>query len=136
MCCYFFFSSRRRHTRCALVTGVQTCALPIWGVAERHRPREPRRRERDQHRHDKTLEEQGLKRCGDKRLLPHKDDVPRIADRRDEEQAEAHTSELKSTNAKLVCSLMLVKQKTKQVINLNYTHDITNQYSLYLTLQY
>src|SRR3546814_7727456 len=26
----FFVSSRRRHTRCALVTGVQTCALPIW----------------------------------------------------------------------------------------------------------
>src|SRR3546814_5080175 len=41
-CCYlfmgsllvrsFFFSSRRRHTRCALVTGVQTCALPIFGL--------------------------------------------------------------------------------------------------------
>src|SRR3546814_13328624 len=34
-CCWFglfFFSSRRRHTRCALVTGVQTCALPIIGV--------------------------------------------------------------------------------------------------------
>src|SRR3546814_16072673 len=36
---FFFFSSRRRHTRCALVTGVQTCALPIsfdgpglWGM--------------------------------------------------------------------------------------------------------
>src|SRR3546814_10432451 len=28
--CVFFFSSRRRHTRCALVTGVQTCALPIY----------------------------------------------------------------------------------------------------------
>src|SRR3546814_8141921 len=28
----FFFSSRRRHTRCALVTGVQTCALPILGT--------------------------------------------------------------------------------------------------------
>src|SRR3546814_9530391 len=28
--CFFFFSSRRRHTRCALVTGVQTCALPIY----------------------------------------------------------------------------------------------------------
>src|SRR3546814_2902126 len=31
--CYFLliicFSSRRRHTSCALVTGVQTCALPI-----------------------------------------------------------------------------------------------------------
>src|SRR6188768_4464286 len=26
---FFFFSSRRRHTRCRLVTGVQTCALPI-----------------------------------------------------------------------------------------------------------
>src|SRR3546814_4330046 len=29
LCVFFFFSSRRRHTRCALVTGVQTCALPI-----------------------------------------------------------------------------------------------------------
>src|SRR3546814_11709958 len=29
----FFFSSRRRHTRCALVTGVQTCALPIYTVS-------------------------------------------------------------------------------------------------------
>src|SRR3546814_2557847 len=29
MLLFFFFSSRRRHTRCALVTGVQTCALPI-----------------------------------------------------------------------------------------------------------
>src|SRR3546814_18977313 len=28
----FFFSSRRRHTRCALVTGVQTCALPILSL--------------------------------------------------------------------------------------------------------
>src|SRR3546814_2673747 len=27
---FFFFSSRRRHTSCALVTGVQTCALPIY----------------------------------------------------------------------------------------------------------
>src|SRR3546814_9976906 len=30
MLIYFLFSSRRRHTRCALVTGVQTCALPIF----------------------------------------------------------------------------------------------------------
>src|SRR3546814_6537552 len=37
----FFFSSRRRHTRCALVTGVQTCALPI--SAQDYRPgRSPR----------------------------------------------------------------------------------------------
>src|SRR3546814_14857338 len=45
---FFFFSSRRRHTRCALVTGVQTCALPICqDVACPHhtplsgRPRDP-----------------------------------------------------------------------------------------------
>src|SRR3546814_13035458 len=36
MCSLFFFSSRRRHTRCALVTGVQTCALPISASAVRH----------------------------------------------------------------------------------------------------
>src|SRR3546814_5324452 len=33
----FFFSSRRRHTRCALVTGVQTCALPICDFARGRR---------------------------------------------------------------------------------------------------
>src|SRR3546814_10142397 len=31
----FLFSSRRRHTRCALVTGVQTCALPISESAQK-----------------------------------------------------------------------------------------------------
>src|SRR3546814_1091804 len=30
VCLVFFFSSRRRNTRCAVVTGVQTCALPIF----------------------------------------------------------------------------------------------------------
>src|SRR3546814_20118179 len=35
---FFFFSSRRRHTRCSLVTGVQTCALPIYGSRSRGRP--------------------------------------------------------------------------------------------------
>src|SRR3546814_5940434 len=43
--CVFFFSSRRRHTRCALVTGVQTCALPIFRSAPasacRHCPPRP-----------------------------------------------------------------------------------------------
>src|SRR3546814_7081361 len=34
---YFFVSSRRRHTSCALVTGVQTCALPIY-TTDGHRP--------------------------------------------------------------------------------------------------
>src|SRR3546814_5999989 len=35
LCLCFFFSSRRRHTRCALVTGVQTCALPISAKEKR-----------------------------------------------------------------------------------------------------
>src|SRR3546814_10877907 len=35
---FFFFSSRRRHTRCALVTGVQTCALPISAFASKPAP--------------------------------------------------------------------------------------------------
>src|SRR3546814_8034919 len=35
---FFFFSSRRRHTRCALVTGVQTCALPILADIAREHP--------------------------------------------------------------------------------------------------
>src|SRR3546814_8618573 len=42
--CFVFFSSRRRHTRCALVTGVQTCALPIyWGrhIDPRVHPQKP-----------------------------------------------------------------------------------------------
>src|SRR3546814_894768 len=34
----FVFSSRRRHTRCALVTGVQTCALPIYGTGRQEIP--------------------------------------------------------------------------------------------------
>src|SRR3546814_4408940 len=34
LCVFVFFSSRRRHTRCALVTGVQTCALPICPAVE------------------------------------------------------------------------------------------------------
>src|SRR3546814_6471768 len=42
--CFFFFSSRRRHTSCALVTGVQTCALPISpGHTVPDRPRSRRR---------------------------------------------------------------------------------------------
>src|SRR3546814_1650325 len=52
----FFFSSRRRHTRCALVTGVQTCALPIFPTVCGRAPagpfsrRSPLSGERDMHR--------------------------------------------------------------------------------------
>src|SRR3546814_5820162 len=55
--CFFvcFVSSRRRHTRCAVVTGVQTCALPIYphprslgaGVSARIRRGRPGQRRPD-----------------------------------------------------------------------------------------
>src|SRR3546814_3319020 len=38
ICIDFCFSSRRRHTRCALVIGVQTCALPIFATASIYPP--------------------------------------------------------------------------------------------------
>src|SRR3546814_5276966 len=43
---FFFFSSRIRHTRCALVTGVQTCALPISRLSKRDNSQEKGRRPR------------------------------------------------------------------------------------------
>src|SRR3546814_390163 len=53
----FFFSSRRRHTRCALVTGVQTCALPISrsGGPAQVEPESEQEKHQD-HRHDNALE--------------------------------------------------------------------------------
>src|SRR3546814_11305393 len=59
---YFFFSSRRRHTICALVTGVQTCALPILEVA--HFPA----------RRDESLEAQARRAVGHA-LATHEGDV-------------------------------------------------------------
>src|SRR3546814_3975510 len=45
---FVFFSSRRRHTSCALVTGVQTCALPIYsGRLANRRRYDPRRSDDD-----------------------------------------------------------------------------------------
>src|SRR3546814_8037786 len=48
-CC--FFSSRRRHTRCALVTGVQTCALPICFQVKQIRVNPGGRLSLQSHRH-------------------------------------------------------------------------------------
>src|SRR3546814_5321031 len=54
----FFFSSRRRHTRCALVTGVQTCALPISeGVGQA----EGRGREARQEAQQRAVPRQGAR---------------------------------------------------------------------------
>src|SRR3546814_13206691 len=50
----FFFSSRRRHTRCALVTGVQTCALPIYALVAPP-PAERRLRRADHRLHARSV---------------------------------------------------------------------------------
>src|SRR3546814_19488007 len=52
---FFFFSSRRRHTRCALVTGVQTCALPISGESLKGRVRLEHRVEMADEKHALAL---------------------------------------------------------------------------------
>src|SRR3546814_7221161 len=49
----FFFSSRRRHTRCALVTGVQTCALPISLQPAAPFIEQQHRRGHDERQHDR-----------------------------------------------------------------------------------
>src|SRR3546814_3360054 len=59
---FFFFQSRRRHTSCALVTGVQTCALPIYhlrGIRRRECPAPAR-----PHRH--RLATEARRRSGDR----------------------------------------------------------------------
>src|SRR3546814_18863992 len=61
---FFFFSSRRRHTRCALVTGVQTCALPISGFHNRSAEEPPQRTGSQQRRTDKEEKERPGRRIG------------------------------------------------------------------------
>src|SRR3546814_14489870 len=98
----FFCASRRRHTRCALVTGVQTCALPITseGLPDRDIDADPcltrlapdRRRDIEAHRPeigviaraDPGAEAQILE-CRRRRAI----DLPRIDETDDAEIAEA-----------------------------------------------
>src|SRR3546814_2099758 len=97
-----FFSSRRRHTRCALVTGVQTCALPIF--ARWHGRRAARQ--------DTEVQRRELLRCGGADALRPRFVRAAAADRHDDQvderqdplrysagrrrRSEEHTSELQS----------------------------------------
>src|SRR3546814_4928563 len=95
----FFFSSRRRHTRCALVTGVQTCALPIFfkpqtldlclalniGMVEHFYERRGRQAGND----DQVVI--------DRHHAGRKEDrTQAFGDTRDQDRSEEHTSELQS----------------------------------------
>src|SRR3546814_4097602 len=104
----FFFSSRRRHTRCALVTGVQTCALPIC--------RQSVVRRRDG-RPDHCAH--APRRCADPAFGRERGRSPfygsafpaRPVDRREIGRAPVCTP---VTNAHLVCRLLLEKKNKKK----------------------
>src|SRR3546814_1892790 len=103
----FFFSSRRRHTRCALVTGVQTCALPIYRLA----PEVTRKRmyfetmENVLSNVDKTIVEVP----GVQTYLPLSE-----VQRRTKERSEEHTSELQSLMRNSYAVFCLKKKKTPE----------------------
>src|SRR3546814_3002268 len=123
----FFFSSRRRHTRCALVTGVQTCALPILRAANggtryfRERPRagiparDPADRRRDRSAGISARGPDDRRRSPDRQGQGHA-----ICDAR---RSEEHTSELQSL-MRLSYAVFCLK-KNKPLLTTKRNHIIT-----------
>src|SRR3546814_10126998 len=124
---YFFFSSRRRHTRCALVTGVQTCALPIsfsddkprrcFAISEPDRaisPADPQWRPYFSISHwpDKKISSQVHFRLS----KPRRPGKPLRLTVGNKRRSEEHTSELQSlmSNSSAVFCL---KKKTTKILN-------------------
>src|SRR3546814_5453304 len=129
MCYVFFFSGRRRHTRCALVTGVQTCALPSHaanGLGREPGAAAPLRR-RDP---IDEIERVGVDPCGDDRGLAHVSNVyiryaavnlagsrPRLAGAADLPfRSEEHTSELQSL-MRTSYAVFCLKKKKKNTLS-------------------
>src|SRR3546814_2629376 len=125
------FSSRRRHTRCALVTGVQTCALPIFRKASRSLGRlfaQGNRRLDDRH-------ELGGREAGpaDERAVdvghPQQFDRVLALDRAAVEDAhlgarsEEHTSELQSL-MRISYAVFCLKTKTTTTMQLTMSQII------------
>src|SRR3546814_2466282 len=105
----FFFSSRRRHTRCALVTGVQTCALPIY------------RRDRERARVDRAIvlphlemEVRSRRQPGRADIADHLAGVDMRAGAHRDSRSEEHTSELQSL---MRISYDVVRLKNKKTEN-------------------
>src|SRR3546814_2721777 len=115
----FFFSSRRRHTRCALVTGVQTCALPIL---------------REGQLLQGIFRRQIAKRAKDERPQPFRPRPPHRGNRRGggrhrhgpTQRSEEHTSELQSL-MRISYAVFCLKKK-----NSNYSSFFTLFYTLSL----
>src|SRR3546814_1573020 len=131
---WFFFSSRRRHTRCALVTGVQTCALPILlpdlpHLAAVGSPPYPRRRGRHLSARDRRHPRRSAHRRSRGRRphppQPHLHELPPHQGLRAEEReevrercrdsalrSEEHTSELQSL-MRISYAVFCLKKKKK-----------------------
>src|SRR3546814_7692746 len=125
----FFLSSRRRHTRCALVTGVQTCALPICELVQFRHAVGAGPLETDDHDHVpiKLALLEGFNNAFLRRKDPDRRfygpvgriNRARLHDATAQIRSEEHTSELQSlmrTSYAVFCS----KKKTPD----NYTHFI------------
>src|SRR3546814_7474061 len=132
----FFFSSRRRHTRCALVTGFQTCALPIYmlilSISERGnrkpfgtghgrdvRFRSPSRAAGDR-RHRAAGRWTG--RRPPRRRRPPAMSAPATI-RRGGPRSEEHTSELQSLMRISYAVFCLKKKKTKEKKRIDGTYE-------------
>src|SRR3546814_1694560 len=122
------FSSRSRHTRCALVTGVQTCALPIF-APESLRSDLGRTRTR---RWDRALVERTAYHCricrwlsGCRRLVPPTSSRPR--------RSEEHTSELQSLMRISYAVFCLKKQNKKSHSQLHINTAQTSVRHIYAT---
>src|SRR3546814_7163229 len=114
----FFFSSRRRHTRCALVTGVQTCALPIFASASL--PMHPVTMTRPFSAIASPMA------SSDSSFAESRN--PQVLTRTTSARSEEHTSELQSLmrNSYAVFCLKKKKEKNKTVPHNNkYTQDYT-----------
>src|SRR3546814_2215601 len=96
----FFFSSRRRHTRCALVTGVQTCALPI----------SPSSTPTCRNAASASPVSSWPPRCCSRRTQP----LPTPRSRPRSPRSEEHTSELQSLMRNSYAVFCLKKKKKKQ----------------------
>src|SRR3546814_10397009 len=114
----FFGSSRRRHTRCALVTGVQTCALPIcrWAWSHALAFIRPVRRRRALNV-EKRIQ----------MITRNKVEQPRIDIHA--HRSEEHTSELQSL-MRISYAVFCLKKKNKTTLYRTNTHTQTHKHKL------
>src|SRR3546814_1692423 len=130
---FFFFSSRRRHTRCALVTGVQTCAFRSArgehhrGVGHCRRAYSPRARRRPRHARSPCVRRGPSSRPRQRPRRPCPTSCPPCPRQACwKYRSEEHTSELQSL-MRISYAVFCLKKKT-----INSTSDIFTILSRYL----